>query len=94
MNKKIIALLMVATTISTMSARTCYDRYGNPYECGIGHRTVDAAEGTVEGAADVASAAMPWNWGRGGEERREERKERREERREEREERRDRRNRQ
>jgi hypothetical protein len=87
MNKKLIALLMTAITVSMVSARFCHDEDGNRVSCTgrVVEGTVDAAgtvaEGTVDTAGDVVHAAMPWNWGEGGRERREERRERREARR-------------
>lgn len=77
MNKKLIALLITAITVSGLSAHFCHDEYGNEISC-----TGRAVEGTVDTAGDVVHAAMPWNWGEGGRERREERRERREEARE------------
>ena len=78
MNKKMIAILMAAITVTGLSAYLCYDRYDNEISC-----TGRVVEGTVDTTGEVVHGAMPWNWGEGGKERREQRYDEREARREE-----------
>jgi hypothetical protein len=88
MNKKLIALFVAIATVSAVSAH-----YGNCYNCGpvegTVDTTVDVADETVGGAADVTLGAVgPIFGGRNIEERREDREARRENRRADRQQRR------
>jgi hypothetical protein len=87
MNKKIIAILMVAMAVTGLFADECYDNDGRRVRC---HRGIvrDVAEGTVDTAGDVVEGTLgsgsilnPGNWGSEGHRRRQEAREERRERR-------------
>jgi len=69
LNKKIMAILMTAVTVLSISARFCHDEDGNRVSC-----TGRVVEGTAGVVGDTASALNPFNWGSGRREAREARK--------------------